>query len=431
MKKAILLIATTAAAWISPIEYELSIKEKSEILSVRKYLLALPIKIDEDSYPALEITDGLLMSSKWKLLSPIHLFTLSKHVPYSTITITDPSGIEKQLSPGGYYFIPIHVGSIAYSSFKNEKERLDWIAKSLDKMIDIPQPTEKQKINLKFHIETINKLLMQSQGINYEFNNSINYKPLSLAIKDKTGDCKVKATYLKYLLEGFNIKAEYVLTKLNTTNSNNSTFENSQKYDHVIIYLPKYGVYLDPTNEDSKPDILPGVLQWRTGLNLSTRKSVEISNKKPDIMKNRIKIELSKEGEFIVHQEIQATGSYGLALWKNKDKINIYNNTVKDTISYADRTFKMNRVYNTIQPKGIFKKTISDLAMTKKSKGDICNYNQSIHQEIEITPAAEKILSNNDVHFQKKVETYRLILKHQECPIDTPPLNTIIKKEYY
>jgi transglutaminase-like putative cysteine protease len=89
-------------------------------------------------------------------------------------------------------------------------------------------------------------------------------------LKNRYGDCKDHATLMRAMLRAEGIEAEYVL--VNALNKIYSAYEiPTTSFDHMILYLPEFGVYADPTSATASFGVLPAVEYDRPVLRLSAK----------------------------------------------------------------------------------------------------------------------------------------------------------------
>src|SRR6185369_12276169 len=75
-------------------------------------------------------------------------------------------------------------------------------------------------------------------------------------LTNRYGDCKDHATLMRALLRAKNIDSEYVL--INLTNKVYRPYDvPMMAFDHMILYLPAFDLYVDPTTATATFGVLP------------------------------------------------------------------------------------------------------------------------------------------------------------------------------
>lgn len=85
--------------------------------------------------------------------------------------------------------------------------------------------------------------------------------PVSQVFQRRFGDCKDKASLLKVMLNEAGIDANFVLTRTTQNGDIDSQFPSPYLFDHAIVYVPDFDLFLDGTAEFSGTKELPGLDQ--------------------------------------------------------------------------------------------------------------------------------------------------------------------------
>jgi len=82
--------------------------------------------------------------------------------------------------------------------------------------------------------------------------------PAATVLTAKYGDCKDHATLMRALLAAKGIASDYVMISLGPAYKAIAT-PAPEKYNHVILYLPDFDLYADPTNAHSSFGVIEGL----------------------------------------------------------------------------------------------------------------------------------------------------------------------------
>ena len=114
----------------------------------------------------------------------------------------------------------------------------------------------------------------------------------SQTLKNRYGDCKDHATLMRALLRAKGIAADYVL--INAGNKIYRSFEVPiLSFDHMILYLPEFSLYADPTAATASLGVLPGREYDRAVLRFGP--DGVVSTRTPALSANDLKAELVVE----------------------------------------------------------------------------------------------------------------------------------------
>ncbi len=105
-------------------------------------------------------------------------------------------------------------------------------------------------------------------------------QPAPAVLTARYGDCKAHASILKALLAAQGIEANLVL--INADRSFVLTELATPNFDHAIIYLPAFDLYLDPTASHVAFGSLPAVLYGKPVLNVDRRALATIPPLRPE-----------------------------------------------------------------------------------------------------------------------------------------------------
>jgi Transglutaminase-like enzymes, putative cysteine proteases len=133
-------------------------------------------------------------------------------------------------------------------------------------------------------------------------------------LQNRYGDCKDKATLLQALLAAKDIPSQQVLINLGSS-FYRAKVANSVSFNHAILYVPELKTYLDATAELIPFGSLPfddsGKPVLREDGTLAT---TPLTAAQSDALRISSNLELNSEGKWTGKTQIQALGSYNLAL---------------------------------------------------------------------------------------------------------------------
>jgi len=98
-------------------------------------------------------------------------------------------------------------------------------------------------------------------------------------IHARYGDCKAHATVLKALLAAEGIEADFTVVNMGEDYTISAVA--TPNFDHAIIYLPKFGLYLDPTDPMTSFGTLPPALYGKPVLNIDKGLVAKVPPAKP------------------------------------------------------------------------------------------------------------------------------------------------------
>jgi TPR repeat protein len=104
-------------------------------------------------------------------------------------------------------------------------------------------------------------------------------QPVADVIRARYGDCKSHATVLKSLLAAQGIEADFTL--VNSGADYTISAAATPNFDHAIVYLPKFDLYLDPTNPMTSFGTLPTALYGKPVLDVDKGLVAKIPPAKP------------------------------------------------------------------------------------------------------------------------------------------------------
>lgn len=94
--------------------------------------------------------------------------------------------------------------------------------------------------------------------------------PAGDILKNRYGDCKDHATLMRAMLRAKGIDAEFVM--INAMSRVFGTYQiPNTSFDHMILYLPEFGIYADPTSATASLGVLPAAEYDRPVLRLAAR----------------------------------------------------------------------------------------------------------------------------------------------------------------
>jgi transglutaminase-like putative cysteine protease len=126
----------------------------------------------------------------------------------------------------------------------------------------------------------------------------------SQTLKNRYGDCKDHATLMRALLRAKGIAADYVL--INAQSKIFRSFEVPMVgFDHMILYLPEFAIYADPTAATASLGVLPGREYDRPVLRFGA--SGVVWTRTPALSANDVKAEL--EVEATIGRDGQVSGT--------------------------------------------------------------------------------------------------------------------------
>jgi len=105
-------------------------------------------------------------------------------------------------------------------------------------------------------------------------------QPAPETIRARYGDCKAHATVLKALLAAQGIEAD--LTLVNHGSNYTITGVATPNFDHAIVYVPKFDIYLDPTAGAASFRAMPKELYGKPVLNIDRAVISKIPPSRPD-----------------------------------------------------------------------------------------------------------------------------------------------------
>lgn len=85
--------------------------------------------------------------------------------------------------------------------------------------------------------------------------------PVSQVFERRFGDCKDKASLLKVMLEEAGIETDFVLVRTRQNGDISMDMPNAYVFDHAIVYVPEFDLFLDGTAEFSGTRELPAMDQ--------------------------------------------------------------------------------------------------------------------------------------------------------------------------
>lgn len=85
--------------------------------------------------------------------------------------------------------------------------------------------------------------------------------PVAQVFERRFGDCKDKASLLKVMLDLAGIPANFVLIRTRQNGNIDMTLPNAYLFDHAIVYVPQFDLFLDGTAEFSGTGELPALDQ--------------------------------------------------------------------------------------------------------------------------------------------------------------------------
>jgi TPR repeat protein/transglutaminase-like putative cysteine protease len=105
-------------------------------------------------------------------------------------------------------------------------------------------------------------------------------QPVADIVRVRYGDCKAHATVLKALLAAQGIDAELAI--VNAGAQYTITSVATPNFDHAIVYLPKFELYLDPTAATASFAALPTALYGKPVLNIDSGRVSKIPLARPE-----------------------------------------------------------------------------------------------------------------------------------------------------
>jgi hypothetical protein len=136
----------------------------------------------------------------------------------------------------------------------------------------------------------------------------------------KFGDCKDKASLLKVMLAEIGVKSHLVLVRTRDQGTIDSTPASLSAFNHAIVYLPKYDLFLDGTAEFSGVSELPVGDQGASVLIVLDGKggdfrTIPVSKVVDNIKDIEQRVKLSETGSAQVEHRMQLTGA-GASTWR-------------------------------------------------------------------------------------------------------------------
>lgn len=148
------------------------------------------------------------------------------------------------------------------------------------------------------------------------------YKPYKTTdIYDRRfGDCKDKASLLKVMLAEIGVDSHLVLVRTRDQGAIGKTPASLSAFNHAIVYVPKYDLYLDGTAEWSGANELPSGDQGASVLIVKDGKGGEftripISAPGDNTTRYTERVELDDDGSAKVQHEMELVGA-GAASWR-------------------------------------------------------------------------------------------------------------------
>ncbi len=172
----------------------------------------------------------------------------------------------EKMTPGMTEIVPF----LLVSSFSNWQQLADWIIElakpqwTADDMIrnEVKRITQ----GVTDHREIINRIynyvLRETRYVALEFGiHGFKPYPVPQILARKFGDCKDKASLMKVMLETAGIEAKFVLTRTRNNGDLDGKLPSPYLFDHAIVYVPEFDMYLDGTAEFNGTNELPALDQ--------------------------------------------------------------------------------------------------------------------------------------------------------------------------
>ncbi len=226
------------------VTFQSSLPEK-----LRRYVLIAPVSeslnISEYRMPSAASvkTDGTLRTYTWELrnMAPLHTEprgpSLTETAPYVNVSTFDSwEALGKW-----------------YAGFIEPQLQLDSALRAaLDKIIQ-GQPTEVDKIRAihQFVIENTHYVGLEFGVYSYK------PYPVSQVYARRFGDCKDKASLMIALMRAAGIDADFALVRTRKMGDVGNKATALQIFDHALVYVPKYQLWLDGTAEYAGSHELP------------------------------------------------------------------------------------------------------------------------------------------------------------------------------
>lgn len=143
-------------------------------------------------------------------------------------------------------------------------------------------------------------------------------RDVSQIIETKYGDCKDYTTLMVALLRARGIEATTALISLNNS-FRLPAVPAVGAFNHAVVYVPQFDLYLDGTSQFSRFDLLPGSLVGKPVLLTGTGRVTTTPNfhLQRELMSNVVHMSIDKDGNIRGKTKVSAAGNFetGLRGW--------------------------------------------------------------------------------------------------------------------